>query len=167
MFLQGLGLKVHTIQSWRSKKHKAEIMKRSKKCRGGIDAWRYVKNICRPILWPECKGILQKNPNFLLMEDGAAAHRAWYTNRERKKEGIPKAPWPALSPDFNPIEHIWDWMRKEIDEMEEVDSVPKMKKAMEQVWQALSLERINAEIEKLPHIMAKCIIAGGGNNYQA
>lgn len=36
-----------------------------------------------------------------------------------------------------------------------------MRKALLETWEALSIERINREIEKLPHIMAKCISVNG------
>jgi hypothetical protein len=56
--------------------------------KGGIDAWRYVKHVGRPIPWPACHELLSKNSEFLLMEDNAAPHKADYTTRERMKEGI-------------------------------------------------------------------------------
>lgn len=74
--------------------------------KGEIDAWGYVKHIRRLVLWFECLRILEKNPHFILMEDGAGSHKAAYTNQEREKLGIPKAIWPPFSPDFNSIEHI-------------------------------------------------------------
>lgn len=120
----------------------------------------------QPILWPECKRLLEKNPNFVLMEDGAPSHTASYTNRETETERIPKAIWPSNSPDFNPIERIWIWLRAGIDGRD-ISTVEGMKKALLETWEALSVEHINREIEKLPHIMAKCISVNGGNNFAA
>ncbi|KAA8913099.1 hypothetical protein FN846DRAFT_886784 [Sphaerosporella brunnea] len=49
-----------TTQSFRGKKHK---LKRIVKGDGkGIDAWRYNKYVCRPILWPTCKRLLEEDP---------------------------------------------------------------------------------------------------------
>lgn len=139
-----------------------------KKGKGGIDAWRYVKHICRPILWPTCLQIMEDNPNFVLMEDGAPAHIVAFTNREREKLGIKKACWPSHSPDLNCIEHIWDWMEKVIAAREEkVTTVEGMKSALVETWDSLTVERINQEVEKLPHILSKCIAVEGSNNVHA
>lgn len=127
-----------------------------------------MKHIGRPLLWPECLRIMEKNPNFVLMEDGAPAHASAYTNREREKLGIKKAFWPSLSPDFNCIEHIWDWMEKEIAAREEkVTTVERMKSALIETWEALTVEQINVEIRRLPGILSKCIAVGGMNNFHA
>lgn len=129
-----------------------------------------MKHIARPLLWPECERLIAQNPNFVLMEDGAPSHTATYTNMEREKRGIPKAVWPPFSPDFNPIERIWNWMKKEISSRvgkRVVSTVEEMRQAMYEAWEALSVERINREIEKLPEILVKCINVNGNNNYHA
>jgi hypothetical protein len=93
-----------TTRTWRNKKHKIAKVKRGKGKR--IDSWRYVQNVCRPVLWPECKRLMAENPNFILMEDGAASHGSGYTTQERVREGVRKMDWPRNSPNFNPIERI-------------------------------------------------------------
>ena len=39
-------------------------------------------------------------------EDGNSAHRSAYTVKERAELGVRKIPWPARSPDLNPIENV-------------------------------------------------------------
>ncbi|KAA8911670.1 hypothetical protein FN846DRAFT_917011 [Sphaerosporella brunnea] len=56
-----------TTQTWRGKKRKIVKIERGK--RHGIDSWRYIQHVCRPILWPECQRLAAKNPDFILMED--------------------------------------------------------------------------------------------------
>lgn len=102
------------------------------------------------------------------MEICVPAHNAAYTNREREKFGICKAKWLSFSPDFNPIERIWNWMREEIDGREEpVETVQAMRLALKETWDNLSIERINREIEKLLYLMAKCLSVSGNNNFPA
>ena len=163
MLIQEWGEKVKVRESWRNKKFKVEKIERG--AGKGIDAWRYVKDIGRPILWPLCQELAKKDSNFLLMEDGAPAHRASYNNLERAKWGIRKAPWPSKSPDFNPIEHIWDWIRDQIAQRNDVGTEEGMKKALIAAWEDLSVQKINSEISQLPHIMAKCLSVNGSNNY--
>ena len=87
--------------SYKGKKFKQNNIPKRKK--GGIDAWRYIKHVARPLLWPACKERLAVNPDFILMEDNATSHHCWYTDAEREKEGIRKMQWPPNSPDFNPV----------------------------------------------------------------
>ena len=32
---------------------------------------------------------------------------------QRAVHGVQQLPWPARSPDFSPIEHVWDMMKQE------------------------------------------------------
>ena len=160
--------KARVPQTWRGKKFKISKIKRGDG--KGIDSWRYVKHVARPILWPECRWQLLQNPNFVLMEDNAPAHDSDYTNKERQQEGITKVEWPPNSPDFNPIEHIWTLMKKRILRrrgLERITSVGLMKEVLVQEWDKITIEEINAEIAKLPGIMQRCLAANGGNKYHA
>ena len=58
-----------------AKKFRVDKIKRAEHTRG-VDAWRYVKHVAVPLMWPECQRRLQDNPEFVLMEDGAASHSA-------------------------------------------------------------------------------------------
>lgn len=91
----------------------------------------------------------EENPSFVLMEEGALTHTTVYNNREREKFGICKAKWPSFSPGFNPIERIWNWMRAEVDGRDEsAETVEAMWWALQETWEALSIDRINKDIEK-------------------
>jgi transposase len=157
-----------TTQTWRCKKHKIAKVKRGKG--KGIDSWRYVQHVCRPILWPECKRLAAENPNFILMEDGAAAHGSGYTTQERVRESVRKMDWPPNSPDFNPIERIWTLMKSRIQTRrgtERITTVTEMKRVLKEEWDKITIEEINNEIAKLPTIMRRCIEVNGGNKYHA
>ena len=57
--------KIKTHQSWRGKKYKVQKLERGGG--GEIDAWRYVKHVAEPLMWPECK-----QRQVILMEDTPA-----------------------------------------------------------------------------------------------
>jgi transposase len=155
-------------QTYRRKKFTYDKIVRGEK--RGVDAYRYVKHVARPLLWPACRELLRENPNFVLMEDGASCHSAGYTTRERKKEGIDKVDWPANSPDFNPIERIWTLMKRRIQRRrgsERVTTTSRMKAILIEEWDKITIEEINNEIIKLPIIMQRCIDLKGGNKYHA
>ena len=162
------GAKKKIPQTWRGKKYKIHKMTRGEG--RGINAWRYVKHVARPILWPECHNQLMRNPNFILMEDNAPCHNAYYTTREREKEKVEKVDWPPNSPDFNPIEHIWTLLKRRILRRrgtERITSVGAMKAVLEEEWDRITIAEINLEILKLLDIMKRCLAVKGGNNYHA
>jgi transposase len=52
--------------------------------------------------------------NFLFMDDNARPHMARIVVRYLEQVGIRLLPWPANSPDLNPIEHVWDFLGKRV-----------------------------------------------------
>jgi len=52
-----------TTQSFRGHKYKKEHSSKRGDVKG-IDSWRYVTVLGRPILYPECKGRMKLNPDF-------------------------------------------------------------------------------------------------------
>jgi len=160
------GVKAKTTQSWRGKKYKIKKLKRGDS--KGIDSWRYVTCLARPLLWPTCRVRKLVNPNFLLMEDNAPAHDSDFTNYEREKVGIDKVNWPPNSPDLNPIEHLWNIMKSRIQTrrgVERVTSAGEMKLVLKQEWENITIEDINREVSKLPNILTQCISQKGGNKF--
>ena len=49
------------------------------------------------------------------MQDGAPGHSARATGQELEERRIRMVHWPVFSPDLNPIEKVWDWMKNYID----------------------------------------------------
>ena len=74
---------------------------------GRVTADVYVHDILRPYVLP----FLHANEGGILMHDNAPPHTARLTKEFIVSEGVEVLPWPAVSPDFNPIENVWASMK--------------------------------------------------------
>ncbi|GFW01598.1 transposable element Tcb2 transposase [Trichonephila clavipes] len=55
------------------------------------------------------------SPDFIFMDDNASCHRVVLIDDFLETENIQRMSWPANSPDFNPIEHVWDMLGRQME----------------------------------------------------
>jgi transposase len=56
-----------------------------------------------------------------------------------QSEAVTSVPWPAMIPDLNPIEHIWDMLGLRIHAREPpVQTIRQLEAALHREWQQLS-----------------------------
>ena len=77
------------------------------------------------------------------MEDNARSHRSRAVTAYLQSEAVASIPWPAMSPDLNPIEHIWDILGHRIHAREPpVQNIRQLEAALHREWQHLSQQDI-------------------------
>jgi len=82
---------------------------------------------------------LENKENVKFQEDNAPIHTARIAKKWKDENNVISLPWPAQSPDMNPIEHLWDELERRIR------SCKPLPKSKEDLWQMLQKEWYNID----------------------
>lgn len=128
---------------------------------GGLTSERYINDILRPHVLPYAELV---GENFKLMHDNARCHSAATTRQYLNEVGIRTMEWPALSPDLNPIEHVWDELKRRVRKRDPPPAtIERLKSALIEEWQDISQEDIKKIIRSIKNRLEAVIRARGGN----
>ena len=128
---------------------------------GGLNQYRYM-DILRRHLLPWARAQFQAN--FVLVQDNAPPHRAHNTGNFLRNQDVEVMDWPALSPDMNPIEHIWDRMGRVIRDMDNPPlNVADLRDALRHAWAAIPDDALATLSGGMPRRVAAVNAARGGH----
>ena len=96
---------------------------------------KYRDNVLAPRVVPHFDNhALADRPVF--MDDNARPHRARIVQHFLQQEAVQTIPWPAMSPDMNPIEHVWDFIGRKINQRNpKCQNIDELRTAILQAWQ--------------------------------
>ena len=73
-------------------------------------------------------------------------------------------PWPAMSPDMNCIEHLWDILGRRIDHhVPRVYSRGDLIAALQYHWNNILQQEIRRLVMSMPRRLRECLAANGGH----
>lgn len=127
---------------------------------GGITAARYIDQALRPHVIPH----FARHRNNVFQHDNARAHTARATRDFLQQNGVNVMQWPALSPDLNPIEHLWDEIQRRInDVIPRPNTADLLRQAFLRVWFQVPMAFINRLMHSMPRRCAAVIATRGGH----
>ena len=128
---------------------------------GRLTAGRYIREILEEHIVPFAPFI---GECFILMQDNARAHTAGSVQEYLNHVNIPVMQWPARSPDMNPIEHVWDLLKRSVkSRMPPPNNLSEMRNVLLEEWQRLPQETIDNIINSMPRRMETFVRARKGN----
>jgi transposase len=101
---------------------------------------------------------------FLLMDDNTRPHRARIVDQYLEQVGVQHLPWPACSPDLDPIEHVWDFLSRRVRRRQpRPETLNDLRVALEVEWAQITQDYLATVIQSMPNRLREVIRARGGN----
>ncbi|GFU15646.1 transposable element Tc3 transposase [Trichonephila clavipes] len=99
---------------------------------------------------------------FLFMDVNTHHHRENIVDEYLQSEDITRMDWPAYSPDFNPIEHVWDVLGRRIAARQPPPTfLPELRRTLLDEWCNISQDQIDNLILSMPRLCKACIAPSG------
>jgi transposase len=109
-------------------------------CHGSMSADTY-SDILHLHVYPTLLVMFGDPENSYFQDDNAPIHRAKRVIELRDSMGIPSLPWPAQSPDLNPIENLWSVLERRLRRRHQLPHTQvELEKALQAEWAAMAQE---------------------------
>ena len=97
---------------------------------------------------------------YKFQQDNAPLHWTDDIMRWFEEKGIELLQWPSNSPDLNPIENIWGWIKAEV-KRENPKTMKQLRNSLQKNWERIDLNFIKPYVESLPRRFELYIENGG------
>lgn len=101
--------------------------------------------------------------NCILQDDNAPPHRAAAVTQLKEQLQLRALRWPSRSPDMNPIEHVWDFLKRTIQRENPPQNVMQLRQAIADAWQRLPQDFLRRLILGMPRRVSALLRARGGH----
>lgn len=128
---------------------------------GSLNAHRYITEILSQNAQPALTVI---GEDAIYMDDNARAHRSGDVDAYMQEVGIRRLDWPARSPDLNPIEHVWDLLKRRVRSVQPPpQNIRELKRVISTEWEHIPQDTIKSQVGSMPRRLHAVIAARGGH----
>ena len=127
---------------------------------GNLNAVRYRDEI----LAREVVPFINRNRRALVFQqDNARPHTARVTTNFLQRNNVNVMPWPSRSPDFNPVEQIWDQLKRRVRRNHNPLTLPALERALQLEWRRLPANTVQRYVDSMRRRLLASIQANGGH----
>lgn len=130
----------------------------------GINSKVYTEQVLIPIITPlldpnsDLHKVLDLERPLILMEDGAKVHEGYARLYRLQQLWECLRPWPPSSPDLNPIEKVWRWIKWRITNMRPFPLTQHaLKQAVQRCWDEMDPMKFMKPVENYKDILQEVI----------
>ena len=107
----------------------------------------------------------QEREKIYMQMDNAQIHRTLDALRFYKKKNIVVIDWPVYSPDLNPIENVWAYIKRKLSAKKFI-SMKQIETEIIKIWESIPKIQIEKTCETIYDRIGDCIeMKGGLTNY--
>jgi transposase len=100
---------------------------------------------------------------WILQDDNAPPHRAAVVQEFKRNQGIQCLPWPANSPDLNPIEHAWDCLGRGVRSHAQPANLRQLADLLEEQWDLIPQEFLDNLVRSMSSRVGAVLQSRGGS----
>jgi transposase len=127
---------------------------------GNLNALRYREDILLPHVVP----FMHAHPDMILQQDNATSHTARSVREFLHDSNVSVLPWPAKSPDLNPIEHVWDLLDRRVRARAiPPRNVQELASALVEEWGNISQQELTNLVQSMRRRCTAVLQAAGGH----
>jgi hypothetical protein len=99
--------------------------------RKGVCSKAYLEQVLEPVVFPLFDSL---GPEYIFMEDGSKVHLG-KARLPRLEHGVRGLDWPPSSPDLNPIERVWRYMKEKLKQLPYVVTTKaELMREIQRIW---------------------------------
>jgi len=128
---------------------------------GRMDQYLYIDTLENGLM-SSVELLVDSDHHWIFQQDNAPCYKSKFVKEYFDENHINVMPWPARSPDLNPIEHVWNLIDKKLIG-KRLSNLAELELAIVKEWNDIEASVCVNLIESMPRRIGLCLEANGGH----